>query len=171
MVCDLLKSACTHSHRAHIWEVVLHAHAHVRPHIARVHACTHLRNSYLGIKYIMWWWIERIRCNFQKCIFPWKAFLQQFSNRKLKNESLCTYRVKDVSLLQRTEVRVDMVGTKHNEVLTQWRHMPMNKFRANIFLIWITSTYFWALEVFKNRRSKSWLFWLSEWNIWNIFVN
>ena len=67
--------------------------------------------------------------------------------------------------------RVDMVGTNHNKVLTQWRHMPMGKFRANIFLIRITSTYFWASEVFKNRSSKSWLFWLSGWNIWKISVN
>ena len=48
--------------------------------------------------------------------------------------------------------RVDMVGTNHNKVLTQWRHMPMGQFRANIFLIQITSTYFWASEVFKNQR-------------------
>ena len=49
-------------------------------------------------------------------------------------------------------LRVDMVGMNHNKVLTQWRHMPMGQFRANIFLIQITSTYFWASEVFKNRR-------------------
>ena len=29
----------------------LHAHVHVRPHIARVRAGTHLRNSYLGLIY------------------------------------------------------------------------------------------------------------------------
>ena len=43
--------------------------------------------------------------------------------------------------------RVDMVGTIHNKVLTQWRHMPMGQFHANIFLIRVTSTYFWASEV------------------------
>ena len=67
--------------------------------------------------------------------------------------------------------RVDMVGTNHNKILTQWRHMLMGQFCANIFLIQITSTYFWASEVFKNRSSKSWLFWLSGWNIWKTFVN
>ena len=54
--------------------------------------------------------------------------------------------------------RVDMVGTNHNKVLTQWRHMPMGQFCANIFLIRITSTYFWASEVFKNQSFKSQLF-------------
>ena len=48
--------------------------------------------------------------------------------------------------------RVDMVGTNYDKVLTQWRHMPMGQFRGNIFLMQITSTYFWASEVFKNRR-------------------
>jgi hypothetical protein len=67
--------------------------------------------------------------------------------------------------------RVDMVGTNHDKVLTQWRHMPMGQFCANIFLIRITSTYFWASEVFKNRSSKSWLFWFSKWNIWKTCVN
>ena len=47
---------------------------------------------------------------------------------------------------------VDMVGTNHDKVLTQWRHMPMGQFRANIFLMRITSTYFWASEVFKNQH-------------------
>ena len=55
-------------------------------------------------------------------------------------------------------VRVDMVGTNHDKVLTQWRHMPMGQFHANIFLIRITSTYFWASEVFKNQSFKSQLF-------------
>jgi hypothetical protein len=36
----------------------------------------------------------------------------------------------------------------HNEGI----YMPMGQFRANIFLILITSTYFWASEVFKNQR-------------------
>ena len=51
-----------------------------------------------------------------------------------------------------TPIRVDMVGTNHDKVLTQWRHMPLGQFCANIFLIQITSTYFWASEVFKNQR-------------------
>ena len=68
-------------------------------------------------------------------------------------------------------IRVEMVGTNHVKVLTQCRHMPMGQFRANIFLIKVTSTYFWTSEVFKNQSSKSWLFWLSGWNIWKTFVN
>ena len=55
-------------------------------------------------------------------------------------------------------IRVDMVGTNHDKVLTQWRHMPMCQFRANIFLIRITSNYFWASEVFKNQSFKSQIF-------------
>ena len=54
--------------------------------------------------------------------------------------------------------RVDMVGTNHVKVLTQWRHMPMGQFCANIFVIRITFTYFWASEVFKNLSFYSWLF-------------
>jgi hypothetical protein len=38
-----------------------------------------------------------------------------------------------------TNNRVDMVGTNHDELLTQWRHYPMGKFSANIFLIKTTS--------------------------------
>ena len=34
----------------------------------------------------------------------------------------------------------------------------MGQFRANIFLIRITSTYFWASEVFRNQSFKSQLF-------------
>ena len=30
-------------------------------------------------------------------------------------------------------VRVDMVATNHDKVLTLWRHMPLGQFRANIF--------------------------------------
>ena len=36
--------------------------------------------------------------------------------------------------------------------------MPMGEFRANIFLIQITSTYFWASEVFKIPSINSQLF-------------
>ena len=60
--------------------------------------------------------------------------------------------------MHRMIIRVDMVGTNHDKVLTQWKHMPMGQFRANISLIRITSNYFWALEVFKNQRFKSHLF-------------
>ena len=48
VVCDQLKNARTHAHRTHIFKAFSHAHAHVRPHIARVRARTHLRNSCLG---------------------------------------------------------------------------------------------------------------------------
>ena len=44
-------------------------------------------------------------------------------------------------------IRVDMVVTNHDKVLTLLRHMPMGQFHANIFLIRLTSTYFWASEV------------------------
>ena len=57
-----------------------------------------------------------------------------------------------------TEARVDMVGRNHDKVLIQWRHMPMGRFRANIFLIRITSNYFWASKVFKNQSFKSQIF-------------
>ena len=48
VVCDQLKNARTHAHRTHIFKAFSHAHAHVRPHIARVRARTHLRNSRLA---------------------------------------------------------------------------------------------------------------------------
>ena len=41
------KKARTHALRTHVLEVISHAPAHVRPHIARVHARTHLCNPYL----------------------------------------------------------------------------------------------------------------------------
>ena len=40
----------THALRTHVLEFILHAQAHVRPHIARVRVCTHLRNPYLAKK-------------------------------------------------------------------------------------------------------------------------
>ena len=46
------KTSRTHAHPAHFFEWILHAHAHVRPHIARVRARTHLRISYLATDYI-----------------------------------------------------------------------------------------------------------------------
>ena len=42
------KTARAHALRTHVLEVISHAHARVRPHIARVRVRTHLRNSYLG---------------------------------------------------------------------------------------------------------------------------
>ena len=56
-------------------------------------------------------------------------------------------------------IRVDIVRENHDKVPTQWRHMLMGQFCGTIFLIWNTSTYFWALEVFKNQSFKSQLFW------------
>jgi hypothetical protein len=48
MVCDQLKKAHSHAHRTHISKVFLHAHAHVRLHIAHVRTRTHLRNPSFG---------------------------------------------------------------------------------------------------------------------------
>ena len=41
------KTARAHALRTHVLEVISHAHARVRPHIARVRVRTHLRNSSL----------------------------------------------------------------------------------------------------------------------------
>ena len=70
----------------------------------------------------------------------------------------CRQPINPCKHLQCMFVRVDMVGTNRNKVLKQWRHMPMGQFCADIFLMRITSTYFWASEVFKNLRFKSQLF-------------
>ena len=59
-------------------------------------------------------------------------------------------------------IRVSMIVTIHNYLLTQWKHIPMGQFGANIFLIWTTSNYLWASEVFKNLSFKSQLFSSSE---------
>ena len=48
VVCNQLKNARTHAHRTPVSDVFSLAHAHVRPHIARVRARTHLRNSPLA---------------------------------------------------------------------------------------------------------------------------
>ena len=85
------------------------------------------------------------------CLTVWTTLLSNFCNSKLdflEATHCCTS----------TTTRVDMVGTNHDKVLTQWRHMPMCQFRANIFLIRITSNYFWASEVFKNQSFKSQIF-------------
>ena len=42
------KTSSTHAHRTHISKCFLHAHAHVRPHIAHVRARTHLCNPCLA---------------------------------------------------------------------------------------------------------------------------
>ena len=42
------KMARAHALRTHVLEVISHAHARVRPQIARVRVRTHLRNSSLG---------------------------------------------------------------------------------------------------------------------------
>ena len=47
----------------------------------------------------------------------------------------------------RKYIRVDMIGTIHNDLLTQLRHIPIGKFHTNIFLIQTTSNYLWASEV------------------------
>ena len=54
-----------------------------------------------------------------------------------------------------TNNRVDMVGTIHDDLLTQWRHIPISQFRANIHLIPSNSNYLWSSEVFKNQSIKS----------------
>ena len=47
VVCDQLKNTRTHAHRTQVLKVFSHAHAYVRPHIARVRPRKHLRNSAL----------------------------------------------------------------------------------------------------------------------------
>ena len=83
---------------------------------------------------------------FQVINYMWKI---QNPCQKFKNGSSNRY------ILRRPRARVDMVGTNRDKVLTLWRHMLMGKFCANIFLIRLTSTYFWASEVFKNQSFKS----------------
>ena len=48
VVCDQLKNDRAHTLCTHVSKVFSHAHAHVRPHIARVRARTHLRNPCLA---------------------------------------------------------------------------------------------------------------------------
>ena len=48
-------------------------------------------------------------------------------------------------------IRVAKVVTVHDDLLTQRRPIKMSKFRANIFLVRITSNYLWASEVSKNQ--------------------
>ena len=65
----------------------------------------------------------------------------------IQHHIIISYPVPAELRLPGVPIRVDMVGTNHNKVLTLWRHMPMGQFRVNIFLIQLTSTYFWASEV------------------------
>ena len=96
-----------------------------------------------------------------KCVKVIEFFDSLFHTRNRYTLAYCIYQQRQTEPCN-LSIRVDMVGMNHNKVLTQWRHMPMGQFRANIFLIQITSTYFWASEVLKNRSSKSWLFWFSN---------
>ena len=57
-------------------------------------------------------------------------------------------RVFDVEI--ETNIRVSMVVTIHDDLLTQWRRKQMGQFRANIFL-----NFLGASEVFKNQSFKS----------------
>ena len=59
---------------------------------------------------------------------------------------------------RKVKFRVDMVRTIHNDLLTQWRHIPNCQFHTNTFLIWTTFNYLWASEVLKNQSFKSQLF-------------
>ena len=59
------KMSRTHAHPAHFSEWISHTHAHVWPHIARVRARTHLRNSYLAVMHatsigLIEYWIEQL---------------------------------------------------------------------------------------------------------------
>ena len=51
-------------------------------------------------------------------------------------------------------ILVDMVVMIREDLLTQWRHIPMGQFHTNIFLIPFTSNYLCASEVFKNQILK-----------------
>ena len=48
VVCDQVKNVRVHTLRTHVLKVFLHAHAHVRQHIAPVYVRTHLRNPCLA---------------------------------------------------------------------------------------------------------------------------
>ena len=61
-------------------------------------------------------------------------------------------------------IRVSMVVTIHDNLLTLWRHILMGQFRANIFLTW-TMYHFkllMGLRSFKKFSFKSQLFWTSH---------
>ena len=58
------------------------------------------------------------------------------------------------NLKSRIFSRVDIVGTIHNNLLTQWRHIPMGRFHVNTFFIWTTSDYYGPQKFLKNRVLK-----------------
>ena len=116
-----------------------------------------------------------VRCTLSKCVQCACGYITLVQPQSLKFESTLGIILKIVGFLlfesfhrtnfkrlpknvTFTPVRVAMFGMNHNKVLTQWRHMLISQFRTNIFLMQITSTYFWASEVFKNQSFKSQLF-------------
>ena len=54
------------------------------------------------------------------------------------------FRIYAYILFNKVDILVDMVGMFHDDLLAQWRHIPMCQFRTNIFLIRTTSNYLWA---------------------------
>ena len=64
-----------------------------------------------------------------------KNFLSDFSFEIVECASIVLQNRKSSSIYLCIYTRVDMVGTIHNDLLTQLRHIPMGQFRANIFLI------------------------------------
>ena len=107
------------------------------------------------------WFFQVIKKSFPLWILNsvWKWTYWNFlSFMTLDALKIFLHQVEIITSINRIYVRVDMVGTNHDEVLTQRRHMAMGQFCANIFLIRITSTYFWTSEVFKNQSFKSHLF-------------
>ena len=70
------------------------------------------------------------------------------------NDSISQREKSDAS----TTARVYMVGTIHDDLLTQRRRIAMGQFCAFIVLIQTTSNFLWASEVFKSQIFKSQLF-------------
>ena len=100
-----------------------------------------------------------------------------FLRKTYEHKVALTIYIHETSSLKGPCVRMDMVETIHDDLLTQWRHIPMGKFRGNIILIQITANYLWASEVFKNQSFKSQLFSsslkknTSNWNHGLIYIN
>ena len=81
-----------------------------------------------------------------KLISTWRAFLQQFWNRKLKKQSLCTYSVKDVSPLQRIEVHLTT-----NIPVTTYLNYPHLVTQVDIFKRpWPISSFAWCNRNFQS---------------------
>ena len=95
---------------------------------------------------------------------PWIYFnspkMQENSKKNVKSLQELVNTLQ--KLFMATKVRVNMVGTIHDDLLTQWRHIPMGQFRANISLIRTTSNYLWASEVSKNQGFEIQLFLFSH---------